>query len=271
MSKERIKRIHLIYGWVTAVLVLAVGIALILSCLAIYRSGDRPFTPEAIGQHFQRIAPLIFACAAAVVGGLLLCVFLPSAQIKPKAVRSADVTLRNLAGKAAPLSDGERKEVKKEHDLRLLLRCGAGLLIVASAAYPTAYFWDSTHFTIENLNADIIRAASVVLTAAAVSVVIAILCSCLVKASMQRKITLYRRILAAPRDQQEPESIAQRAVSRAFVKNVPEQWRKPLLLTVRCAVFLLAVNLIILGIFNEGILDVLGKAIRICTECVGLG
>lgn len=271
MSKERIKRIHLIYGWVTTVLVLAAGIALILSCLAIYRSGDRPFTPEAISQHFQRIAPLLCACVAAIVGGILLSVFLPPAQARPKGVRSADVTLRNLASKAASLSDGELKEVKKEHNLRLLLRCSAALLIAASAAYPSAYFLDSAHFTIVNLNADIIHAVSVVLIATAVSIVIAVLCSHWVKASMQWEISLYKRILAAPRDQLDPESIAQRTAPRAFLKNAPERWRKPLLLTVRCAVFLLAVNLIILGIFNEGILDVLGKAIRICTECIGLG
>ena len=32
-----------------------------------------------------------------------------------------------------------------------------------------------------------------------------------------------------------------------------------------------AVALIVLGIGNDGIADVLGKAIRICTECIGLG
>ncbi|MBQ8302391.1 MAG: thioredoxin [Clostridia bacterium] len=29
--------------------------------------------------------------------------------------------------------------------------------------------------------------------------------------------------------------------------------------------------LVVLGIFNGGVADVLGKAVKICTECIGLG
>ncbi len=40
---------------------------------------------------------------------------------------------------------------------------------------------------------------------------------------------------------------------------------------IRTAVLVLAVALIIAGIFNEGWSDVLNKAIRICQECIGMG
>jgi hypothetical protein len=42
-------------------------------------------------------------------------------------------------------------------------------------------------------------------------------------------------------------------------------------LLVRVIIFAVAVTFIILGIFNGGMADVLGKAVRICTECIGLG
>ena len=41
--------------------------------------------------------------------------------------------------------------------------------------------------------------------------------------------------------------------------------------TLRAVVVIAAVLLIIAGILNGGALDVLVKAINICTECVGLG
>ena len=41
--------------------------------------------------------------------------------------------------------------------------------------------------------------------------------------------------------------------------------------TIRTVVLTAAVLLIIAGILNGGVLDVLVKAINICTECVGLG
>ena len=34
---------------------------------------------------------------------------------------------------------------------------------------------------------------------------------------------------------------------------------------------LAAVALVVLGIFNGGMGDVLAKAVKICTECIGLG
>jgi hypothetical protein len=40
---------------------------------------------------------------------------------------------------------------------------------------------------------------------------------------------------------------------------------------IRGAILLMGIVLVLLGIFNGGAEDVLGKAIRICTECIGLG
>ncbi len=37
------------------------------------------------------------------------------------------------------------------------------------------------------------------------------------------------------------------------------------------ALFCAGVLLIVLGVLNGGALDVLAKAIRICSECIGLG
>lgn len=42
-------------------------------------------------------------------------------------------------------------------------------------------------------------------------------------------------------------------------------------LVIRTIVAVCAVALIVMGIFNGGYEDVLNKAIRICTECIGLG
>ena len=41
--------------------------------------------------------------------------------------------------------------------------------------------------------------------------------------------------------------------------------------TVRCVLLIAAVILLILGVLNGGLNDVLVKAINICTECIGLG
>jgi hypothetical protein len=43
------------------------------------------------------------------------------------------------------------------------------------------------------------------------------------------------------------------------------------LLIAKIGISICAVALVILGVFNGGMADVLGKAIKICTECIGLG
>ena len=57
-----------------------------------------------------------------------------------------------------------------------------------------------------------------------------------------------------------------------FKEKVDEFFsRKKVLLVTRACVFALCVAFIIVGIVNGGLEDVLGKAIRICQECIGLG
>ena len=54
--------------------------------------------------------------------------------------------------------------------------------------------------------------------------------------------------------------------------KAPEAAPKPSrVLYVRIALYALAVVMIVLGINNGGMRDVLIKAINICTECIGLG
>ncbi len=48
-------------------------------------------------------------------------------------------------------------------------------------------------------------------------------------------------------------------------------WNKWILWGVRAVIAVIAVVFIIIGIVNGGMADVLSKAIRICTECIGLG
>ncbi|MBQ8341826.1 MAG: thioredoxin [Clostridia bacterium] len=40
---------------------------------------------------------------------------------------------------------------------------------------------------------------------------------------------------------------------------------------VRGVILAVGIVFVVLGVLNGGMADVLGKAIRICTECIGLG
>ena len=52
-------------------------------------------------------------------------------------------------------------------------------------------------------------------------------------------------------------------------RHKPRETKAPTGVYVFC--YLLAAALIALGVLNGGLRDVLVKAVRICTECIGLG
>ena len=79
------KRIHQIYGILLSVSLVVSGILLIIACIGIYLSGDRPFTPEAVAAAFSGIAIPVYLCLALIVGGFILEGFLPSEKKKQQA------------------------------------------------------------------------------------------------------------------------------------------------------------------------------------------
>lgn len=256
MSQEKIKKIHLIYGCIASVLIVALGIALILSCLDIYNSGARPYSPESIGLRFQRIAILAYACIAVVVGGIILTLALPAEGIKPKAERDALMAMNKLKAKTGAPDAQSAQVIKIEQTLRITLRIGTAVIFAALMVYPAIYFMDGSHFTITALNDDIRNAVCIALIPTFVGLMLCFLCSLLESKSISRETDVYKKLIAN---------------GNVTAAPVDETKKNHTLTIVRVALLLLAVCLIVAGIFNGGMKDVLDKAVAICTECIGLG
>ena len=252
MSKEKIRKIHLIYGWVITALVLIMAAALVISCVSIYRSGERPFSREVIVGALHRLAVPGVVCLAAVIGGIVLHIVLPQTPEKPTAVRGDAEQLARYLSRHNDLPEDTRKQAEREIRLRKKFRFGAAGISILLSVYPMLYFSDASHFGITDLNADILRAVLVVLIPTAVVLFIVFLCAKLENASIRRQIQVYKESGTKPERTEKSE-------------------RSSALIPVRCVILAAAAVFIFLGILNEGYVDVLGKAIKICTECIGLG
>lgn len=96
MTPEKLKMLHKIWGIVTAVLIGIVAICLIVSCISIYRSGEKPFNAEVVAAGLNRIAIPGWLCLVFVAGGIVLHWFAPVNEgraktkrdkiVKPKAI-----------------------------------------------------------------------------------------------------------------------------------------------------------------------------------------
>lgn len=280
-------RIHLVYGIVLTVLILAVGVCFALSALSIYRSGaSSPYTPESIAAHFAPMAPLVYVTLAGIVGGVILAWVLPRRDLVVegpeddpldviaeryrrghyRAVKDPSATLKRLLTRLdeEALSPAHAASLGKERRLRRVVAIVTAIL--AAGAMIPALVWctDPRHFSIEDLSEDIKAAALLVIPCAVVALGLLVGATLLRRASVIRETATVKAALA--------EAKAKGIPARKVTADNTSRLSDPRILWgVRGVILAVGILFILLGIRNGGMADVLGKAIRICTECIGLG
>ena len=227
-----------------AALSVATGVALIVSCVGIYDSGPSPYSPTSVALAFGRIAPLCFVTLGVTLAAGIASLFLP--QEKGKVKKHAPSQLRRERRRT-----GQRDE--EECRKRLLLALPFLGVALASLVFVLVEFLLSGRFAsieAEALSRDMATQMLVLLPPLALSLGGGVAYHILTAASVQREI---RTLSALP-----------------TVAEVPAPPSKKILIA-RTAILTAAFLFLLLGALNGGALDVLGKAVRICTECIGLG
>ena len=246
------------YVAVTAALLVA-GVCLMAACVAIYRSGpnpgDHPFTREVVAAHFAPIALPVWLCVGIAALGFVLRPLLP-APPTPKA-DMIPVALERVAARtdltACPAE--LRAAVEKERRLRHLHnRIALGLFLIGTAVFLW-YALDMDHFHISQISPAMTAAMWVLLPCMGIPFAYGVFAAYFGRHSRKRELTLLKQ---APAE----------ALSPAPAQDLPsDRW---VVLTRRC-VLCVAVALLLFGFIVGGWMDVLTKAINICTECIGLG
>lgn len=257
MPQKKKNLIHMIYGCIAAVLVVALSITLIVSCWQIYQSGDRPYTRAAVGEKLQQIAILIYAVGILIAGGFLLNLLLPRERSKPTAIRDEWTTMRKMAMKTGEPSKEQAYAINKEFLFQKYYPLFTGILYAALMVYPAVYMLNRDNFTGMDPTAEIMKASMITLPPALLGLVACHVCCILVTKSILRQTAIYKQMIAE---------------GNKCTVNTPAVEKKVFPISIiRWAVFGIAVAFIVVGIFNGSAQDVLTKAIKICTECIGLG
>jgi hypothetical protein len=306
MSRKTRERIHLIYGSVLAALIVAVGVCLALSCLSIYKSGESPFTRESIAAHFDRFEPLVYVMLAGILGGVLLAWLFPRRDLVVskeeddpldviveryrrghyRSVRDPAAVLKRQLARVdeETLSPARRAAMGRERKLRRLIGALAAGSTVLFMLPALLWCVNPAHFSIEKLNADIKTAALLLIPCTVMALGICVAAVQLRYASVSRETEILKGAVleafnqkykdtvtvgsaAAPTESEQKKRAAQEDHDRK--KRITDTPR--FLWGVRGVILAVGILFVLLGIFNGGMADVLGKAIRICTECIGLG
>ena len=260
MSKKTIQRIRFIYTIVISLMLIVTGILLMVACVNVYKIGNRPFTTENISNAFSKIAIPVWATVAVTAIGTIASFFLPKEKERAKSIKDKKITLALLQKKLnVDACDKNTLEmIQKEQKTHTILQIGAIVLACAAAIPAVIYAFNFSNYSAD-YDASVVAACLWILPSAFVAMGIAVAFLYFENACIERQ-TLY---------------VKSALVQFGSVSSTTEPQKSPdrtkLIWGIRIALVIAAIILIIAGILNGGMADVLTKATNICTECIGLG
>ena len=273
LSDKAKRGIRIAYNVLVSVMLAVSGVLFAYECYLIYKSGPNPFTRESIAEAFSHISVLTYITISLVIIGAGLHVFMPKEEDKLKGTRSPAVLVKALAKRVNTdaLSTELKGEIEKERKLRTLLSYVRVVLLILSATLPLIYLLNPANFPAESgmYNAEILHGMLLYLAFLSPIAIYEVVYIIVSDASLHREYELLKEAIKAVgvSTVEIEEPISAVAKIRTFFKEN----EKPITLGVRIAFLGCAVAFIVVGIFNGGMTDVLNKAIKICTECIGLG
>ena len=255
----------LIYKIVLSVFTAVVGALFIMQVWRIFKAGGKGgYTVPVISARFAEISvPVYLWMVTVLVGGILSYIY-PQNEGKPKVYVETKVQLQRLYGRV----QGAEKlpTVKRHKKFRLTLQIVCGVLCIVSAAMVLWTLLSATYqpklsgafFTNHNAVAD--RLIFMLPWVLGTGVNAYLVCA-LSEKSRQQEVELLKAELVK---QIKEGNVAQQSKEK-------EKSSDKLVLGLRVGFAVVAVILVIVGIFNGGMADVFKKAINICTQCIGMG
>ena len=253
MSMKKLRLIHTVCGIFVSVALIVAAICLINASNAIYNSGDKPYTPESVSAAYAKIAIPLWVADFAVLAGIILNVALPLPKTKEKSDKDPFVKLRILQKK---LGDGARHDgIEHQRRVRRIARIVCALLCAIAFIPSVIVLCDYDSFTVANLTPALLSVVAALAIGCVTSAVLLFFLSVIERSSAEKEIE-WTKVALAESSKSDKKAVVENDNRIKIVRFV--------LLGVACV-------LIVIGLTQNGFYDVLQKAIRICTECIGLG
>lgn len=247
---------------VQSLLCIILAVMLAFAAVGIYRNGlaqkaEDPlswiYTREKAAGALIPVLPLLVFSFVLTFIGLFMGIRDENAE---KPVKSTEY-LRDLTA-ARVASPGAA--MKAETDLQKKLLYG-GWAVFAAAMIPVLlYITNGNHFPGSDLESAFLALIAHVLPWTAIGLAALMITGVLREKSMQREIEAAKEQIRMEKEEgitKKPEKTEKSPAGRIRM--------------LRAALLALSVLLITAGVYNGSAKDVLGKAINICTECIGLG
>ena len=246
---------------VTAALTVLTGIALIICAAHILFTGaENPYSREKVNEY---LSYLVIPASVTVVFIILGKVYdvLNNEKMYDGFKRSELEMLQGYAKRFELLKLDEKTQEAVTHERfrRTVIKAWFYPTSAFFAAFALVYLVFIAEFRVETLSSDVLRSIAVSLSLVSASISALIVCAYLSETSAKREREILLNAARAGYKPTPPKAAETAEKDAVKIK------------AIRYGILGIALLLIILGIFNGGMADVLSKAVKICTECIGLG
>lgn len=241
------KKLSVFLQWLTAASLLFCLGVLGYQCLALYQGDAKPlFSAQKAAQALQQAFPVLICCLLFIALTLLLRAGQPAQSLSVPL--SWENRLRLMKKYISALPTGAQQEEKRRRFASLLAAAGVLVCII----------WCLTFL----MNRDNFRSWEM-------DQVMENMLFHVVPALIVAGLILYITAVYCDRSR-ERECVLLRSISREMPSACPEKKNSSVSI-LRVVLLSAAILFIVLGAMNGGLKDMLSKAIKICTECIGLG
>ena len=278
MTKKKV--IHLAYGIVMSLTLLALAICFIVFTINIYKSGLHPFTPERISQYFGYIAPLLFVTIALILGGIALNMAYPLKKERLKGKMTKKQSLNALYSRfdVTSFENSAKEQINRQRYIRITLYTVNVCLLVVNTILALVYLLNSDNFfaldenNVSVVSQNAIKGFLVMIRYLIVPFIFTIATVILNNVSLNKELGIAKsqvktakKLNPVDKNQENNQKFSSR------LKGFFEKNEKTVTLVSRVAVVTLIIAFLIIGITNNGINLLIDKATAICKECIGMG
>ena len=250
-NKKLLDKIFLI---IVSILTILMGIVFIIQILRIYYGNDKTFTREICGEFLLQMLPIIILWIISIIGTYIYF----NIKTNPKkefAKLTNAYKLKNLE-EICPYAEEEYELVNKEKKNRKNVMIINIVIVSICSIMSLGYLLNVKHF---DPSGNLMEQAGKMAVHLSPWVVIAF--------GSMIFTTIYEEI-SSKKSIEYLKSIIKNNGKKETVK---QESNKKAINIARGIILGLAIVLIVVGIFDGGVEDVLQKATNICTECIGLG
>ena len=267
MNETVKKKISFFYSLVLSALLLTLAILFVVAAIRIYSLGESAFTPENISSEYSKISVLVIVTLVVTIGGGVLSLLIGTDKTR-KGKRDSLLTLKTLSDRVtlSPIGTEAERGVLRERKFRETFKWISFILYATGTVVSLFYVLNPDNYAgvqsgSFNPNLDVAKSALAILICLFIPFVFSIVLLFLFERSRKKEITLLKAVIAEEKGKS----------STTIEKGISKGNKDSILLGTRIARLGAAIIFIVIGIFNGGYGDILGKAVKICQECIGIG